>query len=117
MRYRVIEAHRGPDRPPLALQPGESVTLGAPYKGPEGWPDWIWCVSGAGTGAWVPLPVLEKTGEGTARAREAYDSTELDAEAGDEVAGLREMCGWVWCVREGDGASGWVPREKLEALR
>jgi SH3-like domain-containing protein len=113
MKYRVIEAHRGPDRPPLSLRQGEHVTLGATYAGPEGWPDWIWGVSGAGVGAWIPLPVLEKTGKGTALAREAYDSTELDTEVGDDVAGSREMCGWAWCVRDGDGASGWVPLEKL----
>ncbi len=116
MRYRVIEAHTGPDRPLLSLRPGERVTVGETYKGPEGWPDWVWCVSEAGIGAWVPLPILETTGEGTALAREAYDSRELDVEGGDEVTGERETCGWLWCARERDGASGWVPREKLEAL-
>ncbi len=113
MKYRVNGQHRGPDRPSLSLQPGERVTLGGSYKGPEAWPDWVWCISAAGVGAWVPLPILEKTGEGAARAREAYDSRELDAEEGDEVTEERETCGWLWCVRERDGASGWVPREKL----
>jgi len=117
MRFRVIEAHRGPDRPRVVLRPGEPVRLGETYEGPEGWPDWIWCVNDAGIGGWVPIPFLERTGEDTGRAREAYDSTELDAEAGDIVAGGRETCGWVWCARERDGAAGWVPREKLEPLR
>jgi hypothetical protein len=117
MKYLVIEAHRGPDRPPLYLRQGERVAVGETYKGPESWPDWVWCVSVAGLGAWVPLPFLEKLGDGTALAREAYDSRELDADKGDEVTGARETCGWVWCVRGRDGASGWVPREKLEAVR
>jgi hypothetical protein len=114
MKYRVIEAHRGPDRPPLSLRQGEKITVGETYKGPEGWPDWVWCVSGAGVGAWVPLPFLEKLGDETARAIENYCSRELDAEEGDAVLGERETCGWVWCVQEHDSASGWVPREKLE---
>ena len=116
MRYRLTEAHRGPDRPDLSLDAGERVALGETYKGPEGWTDWIWGVSGAGVGAWVPLPFLERLGDGTARAVEAYCSRELDAEAGDEVDGGRESCGWTWCVRDRDGASGWVPREKLSPL-
>jgi hypothetical protein len=114
MKYLVIEAHRGADRPPLFLRQGEQVAVGETYKGPEGWPDWIWCVSGAGLGAWVPLPLLEELGDGTARTIEDYCSRELEAETGDEVTGVRETCGWVWCVRERDGASGWVPCEKLE---
>ncbi len=115
--YRVIQAHTGPDRPPLHLRPGERVTLGRTYDGPEGWPDWIWGESGSGVGAWVPLPVLEKAGDGTALARVAYDSTELEAREGDEVQGREETCGWVWCVRDGDRAAGWLPREKLEAVK
>ncbi len=117
MKYLVIEAHRGPDRPPLFLRKGDGVTVGETYKGPEGWPDWFWCVSVAGVGAWVPLPLLEKLGDGTARAVEDYCSRELDVAEGDEVTGARETCGWMWCVRERDGASGWVPREKLETVR
>lgn len=116
MNYRIIEAHRGPDRPPLFLRRGEQVAVGETYKGPESWPDWVWCVSGAGLGAWVPLPFLEDLGDGTARAREDYDSRELDAERGDEVSGERETCGWVWCVRGRDGASGWVPSDTLRAV-
>jgi hypothetical protein len=114
MKYRVIEAHRGPDRPPLTLRKGDHVTVGETYKGPEGWPDWAWCVSDAGIGAWVPLPFLETFEKGAARALADYSSRELDAEEGDEVTGARETCGWVWCFREHDGTSGWVPREKLE---
>ncbi len=117
MRYRVIEAHRGPDRPPLSLSQGERVSMGKTYDGPEGWPDWVWCVSGAGLGAWVPLPFLELLGDGTARAREAYDARELDADEGDVLAAERETCGWVWGVRERDSAPGWIPREKLEPVR
>ncbi len=117
MRYRVIEAHRGPDRPPLSLRQGERVALGKTYDGPEGWPDWVWCVSDAGLGGWVPLPFLEGLGDGTARAREDYFARELDADEGDGLAGERETCGWVWGVRERDGAPGWIPREKLEPVR
>ena len=114
MKYRLIARHRGPDLPPLFLLPGERVAAGETYAGPEGWPDWVWCVSDAAVGGWVPRPFLEEHGDGTARVREAYDARELDAEEGDEVTGDRETCGWLWCIRERDGASGWVPREKLE---
>jgi hypothetical protein len=116
MKYRAVEAHRGPDRPALTLAAGERLVLGEVYHGPEGWPDWIWGVSETGLGAWIPIPFLERLGDGTARAVEAYCSRELDADPDDVVAGGREACGWVWCVRERDGASGWVPREKLEPL-
>jgi hypothetical protein len=115
MRFVVTEAHRGSVHAPLLLKKGDLVSMGETYKGPENWPEWVWCVSAGNIGAWVPLQILEKREDGTAVALEDYSSNELDADEGDAVTGTRETNGWLWCVRARDGVSGWVPRDKLRS--
>jgi hypothetical protein len=116
MRFVVTEAHRGPVHAPLSLKKGDLVSVGDPHKGPENWPDWVWCVSSGNTGAWVPLQILERHEDGTATALEDYSSRELNVEPGEILTAAIERNGWMWCISEKCGESGWVPSNKLRSL-
>jgi hypothetical protein len=113
MKYAVTIAHRASTRTPLELFKGEFVTFGEVYKGPENWPDWVWCVNSKNAGSWVPLQILERRDDGTAVVLEKYSARELDVDIGDLLTGFEEMNGWEWCVLERNGEAGWVPCEKL----
>lgn len=43
----------------------------------------------------------------------AYTTKEMTVAVGDTVIGYTELNGWIWCVRESDGQSGWVPKNCL----
>jgi hypothetical protein len=61
--------------------------------------------------AWIPAAYLERQGD-TARLIRQYDSTELDADPGDQVTVLAEESGWAWCKKP-DGRLGWLPLKTL----
>jgi hypothetical protein len=116
MKYTVVDAHRASTPTPLELSKGDLVTVGEVYRGPENWPDWVWCVHSKNTGSWIPLQVLEKKGDGTAIVLESFNARELEVEFGDILTGSQEVNGWKWCVLEKNGEAGWVPLEKLRPL-
>jgi SH3 domain len=66
---------------------------------------------------WVPARHLEETAAGRAVVREAYDTTELAIDRGDELEVLErdDESGWLW-VRDRDGAEGWVPIRAVSPL-
>jgi hypothetical protein len=116
MRFVVTEAHRGPVHTPLTLKKGDLVSMGETYKGPENWPEWVWCVSAGNIGAWVPLQILEKREDGTTTALEDYSSREFSAEPGEIITATMERNGWMWCISEKRRESGWLPSNKLRSL-
>ena len=73
------------------------------------WPAFVFVTTRNGSG-WVPERHLDRQGS-RALITEAYDTTELPTEEGEELEGLREdsASGWVWCRarngREGDRKS------------
>jgi hypothetical protein len=101
MKFVVTEVHRGPVHAPLSLKKGNLVSVGETYKGPGNWPDWVWCVSDAGIGAWVPLQILERRDDGTAIALEGYSSRELSVEPGEILTAAIERNGWMWALGAG----------------
>ena len=101
MRFVVTEAHRTPGAPPITLSKGDPVTLGEVYKGPENWPEWVWCVSFGNTGAWVQLQILERREDGTATALEDYSSQELNVEPGEILTAAIERNGWMLALGAG----------------
>jgi len=74
-------------------------------------PGWIRATAPNGRSAWVPEAYVQGGG-GNALALREYSSRELRARAGEEVALLLELCGWVW-VRASNGEEGWLPVKKL----
>jgi hypothetical protein len=101
MRFVVTEAHRGFVHAPLSLKKGDLVSMEETYKGPENWPEWVWCVSFGNTGAWVPLQILECREAGTATALEDYSSRELNVEPGEILTAAIERNGWMWALGAG----------------
>lgn len=109
MRCLVTADHEIPDRPPLTVTPGESVTVG---ERDTEWPAFVFVTSEHGTG-WVPARHLEIEGT-TGVVRVAYDTTELPARTGETVELLSDdpESGWAWC-RNDRGTEGWIPHRAL----
>jgi pimeloyl-ACP methyl ester carboxylesterase len=107
-RVRAIREHRPPERPPLRVDPGQRVAIGGLD---DEWPAFRWCEAD-GVGGWVPDRYLRRTGEGAAVVERAYDTTELAAAPGDDLAVLEadDESGWLRC-RDARGEEGWVPVE------
>jgi GNAT superfamily N-acetyltransferase len=102
---RAVTAHEIPDREPIQLSPGASVTVG---ERDTEWPAFVFVSAEQGTG-WVPARHLAIDGE-TAVVVTAYDTTELPTTSGErlDVVARDDLSGWLWC-RGGDGREGWVP--------
>jgi pimeloyl-ACP methyl ester carboxylesterase len=103
---RVTREHRPPERPPLRVEPGDSVRVGALD---DEWPAFRWCESG-GVGGWVPDRHLRHVDERRAVVARAYDTTEVAADPGDDLEVLErdDESGWLRC-RDAAGAEGWIP--------
>jgi len=98
-----------PARPPIALVPGDAVTVG---ERDVEWPAFVFVTAAGGSG-WVPSRCLSAdSGEATVTA--AYDTTELATAPGDELEVLErdDEGGWLRC-RAADGREGWVPRRSV----
>ena len=111
MEYRVIESHRSEFPQPIKVRCRDVVSV--TDKASAAFPDWVFCATTPeAPGGWVPRSILRV--EGThGQVLEDYDATELDADAGDVVEGLRVLGGWVWCRDRRFGRCGWLPLDKL----
>ena len=93
------------DVSPLRLRAGEIVDLGDEDKG---WAGWVWVTTSEKRGTYLPVSVLERTGEQQARVQEDFEAVDLSLKKGELVRVVREVNGWSWCRNEA-GAEGWVP--------
>ncbi len=114
--YRVVTAHRSEYPNPISFDAGTLLQLGERYDGPEDWQDWYFCRTDAHPGGWVPLSILELLGDGNARVLERYTARELDTRINERLVASRHLNGWLWCLREASGESGWVPAQSLVVL-
>ncbi len=116
--YRVVQAHTSNYPNPIRLRQGERIHIGEKYEGSEAWDRWYFCENEAGIQGWVPEQIftrsLANATEGV--ATEAYDAFEMNAVPGDQVIALRELNGWIWCLREADGQQGWLPLDHLQPM-
>ncbi|TQV82100.1 SH3 domain-containing protein [Denitrobaculum tricleocarpae] len=97
--------------PALSVRAGETVTLGA--KDAD-WPEWIWCRNSEGLGGWLPASSLSSQTEGeAAKLLTDFDTIELTVKEGEELEGVEERGGWIWC-RSHIGMEGWVPLDHVE---
>jgi hypothetical protein len=92
------------DTDPLALQPGDEVTVG---QADRAWPGWVWAANAAGGDGYVPEEILRAVGDGRYQATAAFDPTVLTIRRGDRLESLRQIHGWHWC-RDAAGREGWV---------
>lgn len=110
-RARVIAAHRAPDRPPIQVSTGDSVTLG---ERDSDWPQFVWTTLAQGLGGWIPAVLFDRD-SGEATALGDYDTRELDTEIGDVITLHYEQEGWWW-AENANGDSGWIPARAIESI-
>lgn len=98
-------AHQIPSRPPIHIAVGDEVTVG---DRDQEWPAFVFVRTSKGAG-WVPARHLSAS-SGSAVVVDAYDTTELPTEVGDDLEVIHEDTdsGWLWC-RSAVGREGWVP--------
>jgi hypothetical protein len=98
-------AHQIPSRPPIQIAVGDEVTVG---DRDHVWPAFVFVTTSKGAG-WVPARHLS-TSSGSAVVVDAYDTTELPTEVGDDLKAIHEDTdsGWLWC-RSAVGREGWIP--------
>jgi hypothetical protein len=111
-RARVIAAHRAPDRLPIRVAKGDTVTLG---ERDTDWPDFVWTAVAEGHGGWVPATLFEGQGHGPATALHDYDTRELDADAGAILSLHHALAGWWWAEND-NGVQGWIPARNLQFI-
>jgi hypothetical protein len=113
MRATAPDGHTPPNRPPVQIHPGESVSVG---ERDTDWPAFVFITTDDGQG-WVPARHLS-TASGSATVLASYDTTELALEPGADVHVVRrdDESGWWWCQRS-DGTEGWVPTQSLLVIQ
>jgi hypothetical protein len=76
------------------------------------WQAFVFVTTHTGSG-WVPERYLDREGAIDAMTQ-AYDTTELPTELGEELDVLHEdsRSGWLWC-RAKNGREGWVPERTV----
>ena len=110
-RARVIAAHRAPDRPPINVSAGDTVTLG---QRDSDWPQFVWTTLGQGPGGWIPAILFDReVGEATALGD--YDTRELGTEIGELITVHYQQEGWWW-AENAQGESGWIPARAIELI-
>ena len=110
-RALVVVRHRAPDRPPIRIAPGDTVTLG---ERDNDWPQFVWTDLAIGLGGWVPAMLFDRD-SGEAIALESYDTRELDADEGEHLLLHRELADWWWAENNA-GVCGWIPARALRIL-
>ncbi|KLI99462.1 SH3 domain-containing protein [Luteimonas sp. FCS-9] len=107
----VVAAHRAPGHPPIRIETGQALMLG---RADTDWPQFTWVVRDDGLGGWVPTSLLQRVAGDPARAvaRDAYDTTELAADAGARVRLHRLLADWWW-AEDDHGTRGWIPARVL----
>ena len=103
-------------RSPIALRFAWRSATGSKVGARDSeWPAFVFVTARHGSG-WIPERHLERQGA-SAVVREAYDTTELPTEEGDELEVVREdlSSGWLWC-RAKNGREGWVPERRLSPV-
>lgn len=109
MRCVVTADHEIPERPPLAVRPGDVVHVG---ERDTQWPAFTFVTATQGTG-WVPVRHIDVDGS-VGVMRVGYDTTELPVASGESVDVVEDdpESGWSWC-RNAAGREGWVPHRVL----
>jgi len=111
-RVKAATAHEKSNRPPIRVNPGDQVRTG---PRDQIWSEYVFVITARGEG-WVPARHLESDAADTV-VLEAYDTTELSTQAGEELEVLQrdELSGWYWC-RNRQGSEGWVPINTVQSI-
>jgi len=96
----------------ISVRAGDSVSVG--HRNQQH-PAFVWCATEDGHHGWVPEDYLEMTGERSAVARRAFDSTHLTVVEDEELDVLERVDDYLLC-RSAAGVDGWVPASCVLAL-
>lgn len=111
--YIVVKNHENENPDPIELLAGDTVRLGEKSNDNGPWANWIYCTSDrTQKSGWTPVQIIRTEGDKTVAAVD-YKAREMTVAAGEALLGDHELNGWLWCVRESDGQSGWVPKDCL----
>lgn len=96
---------------PIAVEAGETFTIGERAEVWENNPAWVWvwCTDQRDKSGWVPEKIIQREPDGqTGTTQVAYHARELTVTAGQELIIKQEESGWFWCCDQ-QGTCGWVP--------
>jgi hypothetical protein len=103
-RVRVDTACTREQVQEIRMRAGDSVAVG--HRNQQH-PAFVWCATEDGHHGWVPEEYLEMTGQRSAVARRAYDSTHLTVSEDEELDVLEQVGDYLLC-RTATGVRGWV---------
>ncbi|MGH3630382.1 MAG: SH3 domain-containing protein [Sciscionella sp.] len=108
---RVLHTHRAPLSRPVTVSAGDRIELG-PLS--EEWPAFVRVTTATGEFGWVPIRNIEHVDGTQGRVVADYNTTELNAEAGELLTVLLAdtEVGWLWC-RNADRHAGWIPCNRV----
>lgn len=117
MDYIVIMEHVSNYPDPIKLTSGDLIMVIERYVGPEGWDNWISCISiKSGKMGWVPEQIIRIESE-NAYVIKDYEATELTVQPGVKVREIEKLNGWVWCQNYDSSEIGWLPLNILEEVK
>jgi SH3-like domain-containing protein len=102
-RQRVVKDYIAQYPNPIRAHVGESVSV---VRRDADYPEWVWCRGPEGREGWVPLVLLQMTGDAAVLVQD-YDARELSVKAGEGVTVHEEIGGWSR-VSSADGQTGWI---------
>jgi hypothetical protein len=88
----------------IRVREGDSLAVG--HRNQQH-PEFVWSATEDGHHGWVPEDFLEMTGQRSAVARRAYDSSHLTVVANEELTVLEQVGDYLLC-RTAAGVEGWV---------
>lgn len=114
MNYIVIESFKSNYPNPIIVKKDMKVLVGDIYNGEENWENWRYCSTFDNESqGWVPEQLLV-TENDYGILLEDYTAKELSVEKGEIVKGIKELNGWIWCIRLLDKDEGWLPKANLK---
>ena len=110
--YLTISAYTASKKRPIEISIGDTLIVGAEYKGNPNWMGWIKCTDIlTGKTSWVPRQLI-KIFKHEGVALSDYSAKELTVEKGIRVEIQKQMNGWSWCRTE-SGEEDWLPDEAI----
>lgn len=115
MNYIVIESYQTNYPNPIIIKKAMKVKVGDRYNVDGNWENWRYCytIDNMNQG-WVPEQFIDiENDHGIVLVD--YTAKELNVEKDEIVKVVKELNGWLWCVRLSDNDEGWLPKEILKA--
>ena len=104
LTVRVIADYEPMYADPIRVHAGEPISVS---REDDEFPGWRWCASGDGREGWVPIELIETSGD-RSRIIQTYSAIELAVRAGEDVVVHDSRHQWLF-VSNSKGEQGWIP--------